>query len=96
MAFLSHSTKRSSTAVALGKIPGHPEFLQVRTSREPEQSFDVWLEEGMQLAGYQYGPAWTQSFESGSVQGFVWRAPRAARADMLLCGVLFPSCDAVG
>jgi type VI secretion system ImpM family protein len=96
MAFLSHSTKRGSAVVALGKIPGHPEFLQVRTSREPEQSFDAWLEEGMQLAGYRYGPAWTQSFESGSVQGFVWRAPRAARTDMLLCGVLFPSCDAVG
>jgi type VI secretion system ImpM family protein len=96
MGFLSPSTRHPSAMVALGKIPGHPEFLQVRTSREPEQSFDLWIEEGMQMAAYQYGPAWTHSFETGSVQGFVWRAPRAARTDALLCGVLFPSCDAVG
>ena len=82
--------------MAMGKIPSHPEFLQNRTSREPEQSFDAWLEAGMGLASHRYGPAWTDAFELGAVQGFVWRSPRASKCEELLCGVLFPSCDSVG
>jgi len=80
----------------MGKIPSHPEFLSTRTTREPELSFDGWLEGGMGLANHRYGPAWTAAFELGAVQGFVWRAPRASRCDTLLCGVMFPSCDSVG
>jgi len=81
---------------ALGKIPGHPEFLQNRTSREPEQSFDAWLEAGMGLGGHRYGAGFTDAFELGGATGFVWRAPHLARTDDLLAGVLFPSCDTVG
>ena len=98
MRFLtSPGTKRGGgSVVAMGKIPGHPEFLSNRTAREPEESFDGWLEAGMGLAGHRYGAAWTSAFELGAVQGFVWRAPRASRCDTLLCGVMFPSRDSVG
>ena len=98
MGFLtSQGAKRGAGAVvAMGKIPGHPEFLQNRSAREPEQSFDRWLEAGMGLASHRYGAGWTSAFEHGAVQGFVWRAPRGARCDVLLCGVMFPSRDSVG
>ena len=97
MRFLtSQGPKRGSSVVAMGKIPSHPEFLWNRTAREPEQSFDGWLEAGMGLASHRYGPAWTGAYELGAVQGFVWRAPRDAKCDTLLCGVIFPSRDTVG
>lgn len=97
MSFLSPPLpKRAGTAFAIGKIPSYPEFLENRTAREPEQSFDGWLEAGMGLASHRYGAAWTDAFELGGVQGFVWRAPKASKCDALLCGVLFPSCDSVG
>lgn len=97
MAFFSSPPSRTPSSVrALGKIPGHPEFLQNRTSREPERSFDAWLEGGMGIASHRYGPAFTDAFELGAALGFVWRAPRETRCDELLSGVVFPSCDAVG
>lgn len=85
-----------SPVMAMGKIPGYPEFLQTRTTREPEQSFDTWIEAGMGFASYQYGAGWANAFETGKVLGFVWRAPAMARAEMLLCGLLFASRDSVG
>ena len=81
--------------MAKGKIPSYSEFLTPRTTREPDQSFDAWLDAGMGLASHQYGSAWQESFETGDVQGFVWRAPGTS-SDTLLVGLLFPSCDAVG
>jgi type VI secretion system protein ImpM len=97
MQFLSPpSSSRPGSVIAIGKIPTHPEFLQNRTRREPEQSFDTWLEVGMGLASYRYGSMWTNAFELGRVQGFVWRAPRASGCEALLSGLLFPSCDSVG
>jgi hypothetical protein len=75
----SQAAKRGGgSVIAMGKIPGHPEFLSNRTAREPEESFDGWLEAGMGLASHRYGAAWTSAFELGAVQGFVWRAPRDA------------------
>ena len=98
MRFLSsQGAKRGGgSVVAMGKIPGHPEFLSNRTGREPEESFDGWLEAGMGLASHRYGAAWASAFELGAVQGFVWRAPHVSKCDMLLCGVMFPSRDSVG
>ncbi len=92
----SQRSPRPHGPIALGKVPRHPEFLAARTAREPEASFDAWLEAGMEVASYRHGPAWaTSSFEGGPVTGFVWRAPRQARADVVLSGLLFPSRDAV-
>jgi type VI secretion system ImpM family protein len=94
--FSAPAASRSAPVMAMGKIPSFPEFLQARTSREPEQSFDAWLEAGMELASSKYGPAWGEAFGAGDVRGFVWRAPREARTDAILCGVLIPSHDSVG
>jgi len=97
--FTAPSSQRSPASrvpFALGKVPRRAEFLAPRTSREPESSLDAWLEAGMQLASYRHGPTWaTSSFEGGAVTGFVWRAPRQAKADVVLTGLLFPSRDAV-
>jgi type VI secretion system protein ImpM len=82
--------------MAMGKIPAYPEFLQTRTTREPEHSFDAWLEAGMGFASYQYGSAWQQGFTPDKVIGFVWRAPGATPPANLLCGLVFPSRDSVG
>lgn len=81
--------------MAKGKIPSYPEFLSPRTTREPERSFDQWLELGVGLASHQYGADWQEAFETGGVQGFVWRGP-GGTSETLLSGLLFPSCDAVG
>lgn len=94
MSFFQPSPRLGSV-IAVGKIPTHPEFLHAPTVREPAQSFDAWLEAGMELAAHRYGHAWSGSFEAGAVQGFVWRAPSGARCETLLCGVLFPSHDAI-
>ena len=102
MRFLSSSQPRrllpnaNATATALGKIPTHPEFLSHRTGQEPLESFESWLEAGIGLASHRHGPAWTNAFELGGVQGFVWRAPGTSKCDILLSGIMFPSCDSVG
>lgn len=95
MAFFS-SAKAVRVGFALGKIPTSPEFLRARGTREPTRSFDAWLESSMDHAANRHGAAWTSAFERAAPLGFVWRAPRAARADTVLVGLLVPSHDAVG
>lgn len=91
-----HSSSQSPSIVAMGKIPSEPEFLQNRTTREPRHGFEAWLEAGMGYASHRYGSAFTDAFELGAVQGFVFRPAEAVSCDTVLTGVLFPSCDAVG
>ena len=80
----------------MGKVPTHPEFLSHRTGFDPAQSFEDWLEAGIGMASHRFGPAWTNAFEVGGVQGFVWHAPRGSKCEFLLSGIMFPSCDSVG
>jgi type VI secretion system protein ImpM len=80
----------------LGKIPSYPEFIHRHTPFEPVQSFDAWVEGGVSLAGMRHGPAFAPAFDAGAPYAFIWRAPRAARVDDVLCGVLIPSRDSVG
>ncbi len=90
------SQSQSHSIVAMGKIPSEPEFLQNRTTREPRHGFEAWLEAGMGYASHRYGSAFTDAFELGAVQGFVFRPAEAVSCETVLTGVLFPSCDAVG
>lgn len=82
--------------IALGKIPTHPEFLQNRTTREPERSFDAWLEAGMGFAGHRFGAPWIDAFELGSPTAIVWQSSGSAKCKALVAGVLFPSHDSIG
>ncbi len=81
--------------LAMGKVPRHPEFLHNRTVREPQRSFDDWLEAGM-VQAHALGDGWSATFARSEVQAFVWCPPVSSRSESALSGILYPSCDSVG
>jgi type VI secretion system protein ImpM len=85
--------KPSAThAFAIGKIPGHPEFL--RTPDPVGASLDSWVDAGWQSAHATHGPDWTPAFGAGSLYGFVWNP--GTRTEDVACGVIAPSTDSLG
>jgi type VI secretion system ImpM family protein len=79
-------------AFALGKFPGHPEFL--RTEDELGATLDAWLDAGWQGAHAVHGAEWAPAFAGGAVYGFLWRP--AGKTEKVACGVIAPSADSLG
>ncbi len=86
-------TKRVKPPVfALGKLPGHPEFL---ASPDADAGvIDRWLDAGWQGAHADAGETWNSAFAAGDTYGFLWsHGPKATDAT---CGVIAPSVDSIG
>jgi type VI secretion system protein ImpM len=82
----------ASSAFALGKFPGHPEFL--RTADELGAMLDAWLDVGWQGAHAVHGAEWAPAFAAGAVYGFLWSP--VAKTEHVACGVIAPSTDSLG
>jgi type VI secretion system ImpM family protein len=79
-------------AFALGKFPGHPEFL--RAPDELGGALDEWLDAGWNLSQALPGADWSTAFAAGAAYGFVWVPP--GKPDQVACGVIAPSHDSLG
>jgi type VI secretion system ImpM family protein len=77
---------------ALGKVPGHPEFLAAPDALA--STIDRWLDAGWQAAHGRPGDAWEEAFVAGSPYGFLWG--HGSKVGQVTCGVLCPSADSIG
>ncbi|MGE0326100.1 MAG: type VI secretion system-associated protein TagF [Polyangiaceae bacterium] len=78
-----------------GKLPKAGDFLRGGVAGEPASGFERWIEQGMVYGSTRRGD-WQPAFDTGSVHGFIYRAPPNVGAVSVIVGVIRPSRDTVG
>jgi type VI secretion system ImpM family protein len=79
---------------ALGKLPGHGDFLRSRARGPGFEAFDAFMTANIEWAEARTESTWTQAYPRAAVHAFAFRV--AEQRDALLTGAIVPSRDRAG